>query len=83
MIHTYVHMCWLSFQLPASSFQLPAYWVRWTIGQIMVLDRGGVNLGMSRIFDAWAYFVTCIKPMILQGVINESGGSEESDAESV
>ena len=49
----------------------------------MVLDRGGVNLGMSRIFDAWAYFVTCIKPMILQGVIDESGGSEESDAESV
>ena len=60
-------------QLPASSFQL--------IGS-MVLDCGGVNLGLRRLFNAWAYFVM-YKATILQGTICESSGSEESDAESV
>ena len=62
-----------SFQLPASSFQL--------IGP-MVLDFGAVNLGIRRLFTAWAYFVM-YKDIILDGSISESSGNEESDAESV
>ena len=83
LIHTYVHMCWLSFQLPASSFQLPPSSFQ-LIGS-MVLDCGGVNLGLRRLFNAWAYFVIC-KGVTLQGTKRkrvESSGSEESDAESV
>jgi len=45
----------------------------------MVLDCGGVNLGLRRLFNAWAYFVM-YKAAILNG---ESSGSEGSDAESV
>jgi hypothetical protein len=38
----------------------------------MVLDCGGVNLGLRRLFNAWAYFVM-YKAAILNG---ESSGSE-------
>ena len=46
----------------------------------MVLDFGGVNLGIRRLFTAWAYFVM-YKDILLQGTISESSGSEESDAD--
>jgi hypothetical protein len=45
----------------------------------MVLDCGGVNLGLRRLFNAWAYYVM-YKAAILNG---EPSGSEGSDAESV
>ena len=64
-------MCWL--RLVAQTI----------VGSSLVLDCGGVNLGLRRLFNAWAYFVMYKKATILQGTICESSGSEESDAESV